>query len=253
MLSVCLITVLIGSFAEAQQEHATQALKERAKTLWNARVAGDWATVYNLLPVEETSEMTKEAFVAQRKEKDPFRYLSTKLGEAAVAGAMGWVELEYDVQLKDYPQAPPRHMQTWSVWFVKNGQWYPMTKEQREQAPKLPPQKRPADEEARLSSRAQEFWKAREGRDWALTYQFLKPEYRAQVPVEQFLPSDRPPSYLSHRLEWTEVNGEHGRVKVAFTYELKEPESPKPGPQENSIIEDWVKTDGQWYRHKPWP
>ena len=74
---------------------AEQALKARAGRLWEARVKGEWASVYEFLLPEEQPKLTREQFVAAKKEKGPVHYLSAEIGEVAVAGDTGWVEVNY--------------------------------------------------------------------------------------------------------------------------------------------------------------
>lgn len=242
--------VLTLSSIAAEPDTRT-ALLERAMTLWNARVVEDWETEYDFLPAEEINNKTLEAFVALRQEKGPFRYVSAQVGEAAVDENIGWVEVKYAAQPKPYPTVPPQSIQMWDIWHRRDGQWYPMARGQRGLFPKLPPHHRPAEEESILSARAQEFLKAREHKDWEQVYQFLKPKYRDHVPVEQFVSREMPFTYLGHHLEWAEVIGEQGRVKVALTYQVRDSTASTSLPRETIVIDDWVKVDGQWYRHKP--
>lgn len=235
----------VGS-AQAQGEE--EALKARADKFWKARVQEDWATVYHFLFLEEKDKETQEQFVAFRKEKGPFRYLSAEVGKAAVAGEIGWVELSYAARPSAYPEVPPEQVAMWEPWRLQEGQWYPVPPQQWEQLPKRPPHLRPAEEEAALTQRAHEFWQAREGQDWALIYHYLDPDYRAKISEKKFLTKKSLFAYSDHRLDWVEVTGNQGRVKVTYFRKLNDPTLYKLKPKEDSMVEEWVKVDGTWYR-----
>ena len=74
-------------------EQDKQVLETRAKQFWEAEVKQDWGTVYGLLTPEEGVNATREQYVAFRREKGPFQYLTAQIGEVAVAGDIGWVQV----------------------------------------------------------------------------------------------------------------------------------------------------------------
>jgi hypothetical protein len=243
-------TLAFLTASPAADQDAKQSLTERAHTFWNARIKGDWDTVYGFLSADETERLTKEEFVRYRKEKGPFRFLSAKIEDVAVADDLGWVKVNYTIQSAVFPDVPAREVQAWHIWQKRNSQWYPILKKaQREQLPQLPPQVRPAAEEASLAQRANELWSAKEKQDWALIYPYLEPAFREKVSEEELKKSKALYSYLSHSLEWVEVIGNHGRVKVAYSHTLNDPTLTKQEPQQDVMIEQWIKVDGQWYRH----
>ncbi|ABA57240.1 hypothetical protein [Nitrosococcus oceani] len=250
VLLFCLSFMGLG-FAQDQGEEA--ALKDRASVFWKARVQEDWATVYNFLPSETRSKTAKEQFVAFRQKKGPFRYLSSEIGKVAVAGDKGWVELHYTAQPYNYPEISPDRIEMWEPWQIREKQWYPVPPQLREQMPKLPPHLRPAEEEAALSRRADEFWKAKEAQNWDLIYRFLEPSYRAEVSKAEFLSKQSLFVYVTHRFEWVEVRGNQGRVNVVYSRKLNDPTLYKLQPEEDSMIAEWVKVDGVWYRHVELP
>jgi mRNA-degrading endonuclease YafQ of YafQ-DinJ toxin-antitoxin module len=246
-ITACLYVIGAVSLALAAEQDK-QALEARARQFWEAEVKQDWGTVYDLSIPEERANATREQYVAFRREKGPFQYLTAQIGEVAVAGDIGWVQVAYDVRPLNYPEVKPHHIQIWDLWH-KRDTWYPVPKPQRDQFPKLPPHLRPADEEAALSKRAHDYWQAKETQDWQLIYQYLTPDHRAQVSLEQFLKKKALFSYFSHRLEWTEViTDNRGRVKVVYRRKLNDPSVSKLDPQEDRVIENWIKIDNQWYR-----
>lgn len=241
------IALLMSTLATAQEQPG-EALEQQARTFWEARVNGDWATVYDILPPAEKGDLTREQFAALHRERTPFRFHSAQVREVATEGEFGWVNVTYSVRPASEPDYTPAHVEAWNAWQRHDGQWHPLPVDQREQLPKLPPHLRQADEEAALSQRAHEFWNAKEQQDWARIYQFLDPAFRKQTTESQFLQRKAYFQYLSHRLEWTEVIDDQGRIKVAYMSKLNDPTLTKLEPKEKIVIEEWAKVDGQWYR-----
>ena len=240
--------VIMSVGIEVLADRDENTLKERAKVFWEARVNGDWATVYQYLSQEEKDKFTQEKFVSSRKEKGPFRFLSYELGGVESAGDLGWVEVRYAIQPLGYPEYPPRQMHLWDVW-QKTGDWYPVPASRSAEFPKNPPRLRPVEEEVSLAARVNGFWEAKEKNDWSSVYQHLDPDFRAGVSAEEFLEKRAFYSYLNHRVEWAEVTGNHGRVKVTYTCRLKDPSVSKLDPVETSVVEEWIKMNNQWYCH----
>jgi len=245
----CVMISLSGGVL-AQQKPG-QALKEPAKDFWEARIKGDWATVYRYLSPMDKDKFTQDQFVSSRKEKGPFRYLSYKLGDVEIAGQLGWVEVSYTVEPVGFANYPARHMHIWQVWQEMDDRWYPVPASQRAEVPKKPPHMRPAEEEASLIRRAHEFWNAKEREDWLLIYQYLDPAFTSEVSSEEFLEKTALFSYLSHRVEWAEVTGDRGRVKLTYACRLKDPSLAKSDPIETGVVEEWIKVNSHWYRQLP--
>jgi hypothetical protein len=241
------IALLMGNLATAQ-EQPREVLEQQARAFWEARIKGDWATVYDILSPEEKGDLSREQFTTLYREKAPFHFHSAQVQEVAIEDEFGWVNVAYSVRPSSEPDYPPAHVQAWNPWQRQDGQWHPLPVDQRGQLPKLPPHLRRTDEEAALSQRVHAFWLAKEKQDWARIYQFLDPAFRKQTTESQFLQRKAYFEYLSHRLEWTEVIDDQGRIKVAYTSKLNDPTLTKLEPKEEIVIEEWVKVDGQWYR-----
>jgi len=229
------------------------ALRERANKFWDARVRQDWGVLYDFLSPSERDKGTRDQFVSQGKEKAPFRYLSYHLGEVETAGDLGWVLTEFEARAVKFDKLPSRRVSQWQVWQKNNAEWYPLTEGRSELAPSLPPRLRPAAEEARLLKRADEFWEAREKQQWGVIYQYCDPGFRQRVPAEEFLQMKALNLYLFHALEWAEVAGDRGRVRITYRYRSSDPGLAKLDPEEVSVVEDWVKMTDEWYRNVPEP
>jgi hypothetical protein len=238
-----------GSLQAAQDEQ--KALKERATILWEARVKGDWATVFDYLSETEKKGGTKEQYVAFSKEKGPFRYLSYKLGDVDVEGDVGWVRTAYEIEPTRFPGLPPNKLDTWQVWENKDGKWFPIANEQQQDLPKLPPRLRPLKEESAVIARANEFWQAREKDDYKTVYQLCPPAFRAKVPAEEFLGKKALNTYVGHTIHWAEVAGDHAKLRVTILYRPNDPNLTKMDPAQETFLQEWIKVNNQWYLNLP--
>ncbi len=249
-LTVLFVATLAFALASlGADQDASQSLTERAQTFWDARVKGDWGAVYSFLSAEEKARFSKEEFVNYRKEQGPFRFHSAKIEDVAQTDDLGWVKVEYSIQSAVFADLPAENVQKWDIWQKRDGQWYPILKKAyRKSVPQLPPKMRSAQEEASLAQRANELWKAKEKEDWVLIYRYLEPSFRENVPSEEFQKSKALSSYLSHSLEWVEVIGDQGRVKVTYTHKLNDPTLTKSEPEADEMIEEWIRVDGEWFR-----
>jgi hypothetical protein len=240
---------LVGSLQAAQDE--SKALRERATAFWEARVKGDYGTVYDYLSGSEVGSATKEEYVNFTKEKGPFVYLSYKLGEVDVDGETGWVNTAFDIRPLRFPGYPPNHIEQWLVWEKVDGKWYPIPKERQEEEPKLPPRLRPLKEERAVIARANEFWQAREKADYALLYEYLSPIYTKQIPKEEFLGKKAFYVYVDHEIHWAEIEGDHAKVRVTVGTRPSDPNLTKLDPSHETTIQEWIKVKGQWYLDVP--
>jgi hypothetical protein len=236
---------LAGSLLAAQDEAKT--LRERATAFWEARVKGDWSTVYDYLSETERKGGTKDQYVEFTKEQGPFRYLSYKLGEVDVEGDSGWVKTAFSVTPMRFPGARPDQVDRWMVWEKRDGQWYPLTSKEEESVPKLPPRLRPVKEEKLVTARANEFWQAREKGDYPRIYQLCAPAFREKTSETTFLGKKAQNVYVGHRIEWAEVVGDHARVKVEVSFRPDDPHLTKIEPSKQTIFQQWVKVNDQWY------
>jgi hypothetical protein len=247
-LAVLLFSTLTPTALAAAASDATQSLGEAAGALWEARVSEDWETVYDLVPDDQRAKSSRDQFVSFRREKGPFQYLSAEVEEVYVSGDIGWVAVKFSARPKAYPQLPPTRVESWDTWQIRDGRWQALSKDESDQLPRLPPARRSTAEERRLAGRASEFWHAKERQDWALIHEYLQPDYQAKVPLKEFLERKAMFAYLDHRLDWTEVIGNKGRVRIVYTHKLNDPSVSKMEPEESAKIEAWIKVGGQWHR-----
>ena len=235
----------VGSLQAAQDER--KALTERATALWQARVKGDWATAFDFLSDTEKRGGTKEQYIAFSKEKGPFHYLSYKLGDVEVDGDVGWVKTAYEVEPTRFPGLTPSKLDLWQVWEKRDGQWFPVPNARLQDVPKLPPRLRPLKEESAVTARANEFWQAREKEDYKSVYQYCPPAFREKVTAEEFLSKKALNVYLGHSILWAEVTGDHAKLRVAVDYRPNDPNLTKMEPTRETILQEWIKVNNQWY------
>jgi hypothetical protein len=240
----CASLIMISPAADAGDE--SRMLETAVQRYWDARVQGDWTVVYDLLP-EEDRPMTQEQFIAaQSKEDRGLQYLRATVGEVAVADDLGWVDVEYEVRFKEFPAIPPKRGKTWDVWR-KTDTWQPIANRLRPTVPSRPPHVRPAKDEAALMQRAEALWQARAQSNWSGVYQYLEPGYRAHVTADNFAAQQPLVAYLSPKVEWAEVSGDSGRVKVSYTAKVTDPSLAKLDPKQAISIADWLRVEGNWY------
>ena len=241
-----IITLALPVLVQAAQDDS-KALKERATAYWEARIKGDWATEYDFLSEAKRESTTKEEYVTATKDYGPFRYLSYKLGTVETAEDTGWVKVSYASEPVLFPGIPPAHEDRWELWEKIDGKWFPVEPAQLENLPRLPPSLRPLKEEAAVTARANEFWKAREKEDYATVYQLCPPSFRAKVSAKEFLGKKARNTYVAHRILWTEVKGDHAKLRVSVDYRPNDPTVTKLSPMEETIFQQWIKVDNQWY------
>lgn len=223
-------------------------LKANATRFWEARVQGDWKTVYALMPPEEIAQAgTADVFVTYQQTQGPFRYSQATIHDVVVEQDLGWVRVEFVSSPRFYPTVDPTVVDTWQVW-QKRESWRPVARGLAGQFPTRPRKVRPAAEETALSTRVDEEWNAHRAGDYAKIYELLDPAYRAATPREEFLARKARYHYLRHTVEWAEVNGDCGRARIAFTRKLNDPTLYKEEPEEVTAFENWLKIDGQWFR-----
>jgi hypothetical protein len=243
---ILILSLTLANPLQAAQDDS-QALRERATAFWQARVKGDWGTVYDYLSGAEIGSATKEEFVKFSNEKGPFVYPSYKLGEIEVDGDMGWAKTSFDIRPMRFPDYPPNHLEQWQVWEKRDGKWYPVPKEEQENVPKLPPRLRPLKEENAVIARANQFWQAREKADYALLYEYLPPAYREKVPKEAFLSKKALYIYVEHRILWAQIDGDHAKVRVTVGTRPTDPNLTKMDPMFDTTVQEWIKVKDQWY------
>lgn len=247
-LAACLMLLVVVCAHPLQAARdENKVLQEQATKLWDARVKGDWATVYDYLSEEEREDRTREKYVEVSKQAGPWRYLNYKIGAVEVAKDMGWVKVEYSAEPVQFPGIKPRQRDRWEKWEKVDDRWTVVPGKRAVEFPKLPPSQRPINEEKAVQARAEQFWRAQEKSDFTAIYYLCAPDFRKKVSLEQWLLMKSQRLYLSHEILWVEVTGDHAVVRTAYEYRLNDPAVSKMAPVEDVAAHDWLKVDGQWY------
>lgn len=251
LVLVGLIAVGLAHHGIAAEDSEASKLRARAGEFWRAQEAEDWAKSYQILSPDELAGISQQEFVESRQQHEKLRYSAVNVRDAQIDGDYGWVDVSYRYLPKGFEGLSPREARVWDVWRKENGVWHPLPLPRRMEAPKLPPTLRSRDDETMLAKRIEQFWAAREAQNWAALYQLLEPAYRARQSEQEFLKMRAMYLYLSHQLEWTEVDkgGENGRGMVNYSYKYNDPNVSKMAPQESVAIEEWVKVNDEWFRH----
>lgn len=239
------VAALVVGLARGAAAVDTQSLEPIAKRFWAAEVQADYEKVYDMLSSGEQNTITRDDYVKLRKETGPVRYLAAEVGEIDFAEHLAWVHVKFEWMFPRYP-APGRSAETWHLWRYEDG-WHPIPLDERDKWPILPPQLRPAADETALTQRTTGLWKAKAEQDWKSVYAYMPPEYRARIPLEQFLKSKARFLYITPHVEWVEVSGSEARASIAFLYKINDPAVSKMQPKEQKVIEPWVKVNGDWY------
>jgi hypothetical protein len=232
----------------APADRPEDTLRRRAEKFWKARVAEDFASLYDYQEPEVQATTTKDEFVAQSRE-DPgvFKYYSWDLGRAEVHENIGWIEVRAVGRVVRFPDTPRQNLNRWDTWQLIDGEWYPVMGEARGNMPE-PPSKRNAEEEGWLSKRFQEYWEARRTANYPILYEYLNPADRQAIKYDHFAETEAWFKFLDCRVAWTEVIGERGRVGIYYTARTSDPHLSKTAPVTKFIVESWVKSDGLWFR-----
>jgi hypothetical protein len=237
--------ILCGNaLAEAIVDDAS--LRDRVARFWAAEVRQDYVAVHALLSADEQRRSSRDEYVAIRTHKGPFRYLRADVVEVDGERDLAWVHVKFDWTT---PRVAALRStgETWQLWRYQDG-WFPVPGTDRELWPKLPPKLRPRAEEVALKERVQRLWNAKVAEDWRGVYEYMPPDWRQRMPLEQFLRSKARFVYSTPVVEWVEI-GELGdaRARVSFGQRLNDPAISKMKPQPTSLIEPWIKVDGTWY------
>lgn len=220
-------------------------LKQRATTLWDARVQADCATVQQFEDPGSPGAMKPEEFIEWCQSKEPFLYKTYTLKGVEAEGDVGWANVSYTCAVRGFEDRDERTVETAQKWHRYEGEWYPAPKERADEIPE-PPSRRDAAAEKDLHRRVEAASAARLAGDWAKVYEQIDPRDRANVSLETYTSSEGLAEWLKADIRWCEAIGDRGRVFMIYEVKLKEARN-MPG-REIRKVEDWVKVDGQWYR-----
>lgn len=235
-----------GSTPDTADSNPKAALLATANKVWKARADRDCKTVAQYLdPKEYVSESPEDRLKVC--EGDPFRYEKYRVGDVEVDGAFGWVQVQYAAKIAPYQAEPAQEIETTEKWRLLDGQWYPVASRIQETCPEPPAQRNAADEK-RLRERFESTWKMRLARDWKELYQTTDPNDRSKVSESDYAESEGLISYFEYDLDWVQVIGDVGEVRVTYTNKLADPNMTKMNPRKINISEHWIKRNGEWYR-----
>jgi hypothetical protein len=253
----CLTAVLVLSGCASSQRATTHAgrstngpgareLRQRAERLWTARTQDDWAIVYMFEEPAERGHIDKAKYVDWHLENEPIKTHAFRLGRVQTEGDLGWVEVQCRTSARKFPNVPPRDVQRWEKWRVVAGDWYPIPPTAADLYPAAPAL-RDAAEEARLAARFEASFAARQARDWNALYALMDPEEHGKIPLELMTERENLYRYLSRQVQWVEVVGGNGRVRVRYETKRTDPSLTKMAPEVKDVTERWVKRGDTWY------
>jgi hypothetical protein len=240
------VTAWIVGMAPAAAEEDRQVFEAQAKRYWLAEVGQDYATVYGMLSTDEQNTITREDYVTLRKEGGPPRFVTAQVGDIDYDGNLAWVFVKFDWMLPRYAYAGSRPGTTWQLWRNAGG-WHPIPLAVREQWPILPPQQRPAADEANLKARVSGLWQAKVEQDWKSVYTYMPPWFREQTPLDKYLKSKARFLYVAPEVQWVEAKDDKARAAIMVGTKYNDPAATKMQPIVDKVIEPWIKADGIWY------
>ena len=238
----------ISVLTSAKGRHDSDVtLWNRAGRLWQARRERDWAVSYEFEEPKVRERMSLEDYVVRAAELQPFNIESFELIRAESKLNRGWALVRHRSSLKRFPDVPARQVEMWQKWRRIDRQWYPVPPRELLAYPEAPAL-RDADQENRLKRRFEESWRYRRTKEWPELYRLCDPRDRATIDEKEFNLAEGMIDYLSHDLDWVEVIGRRGRIRVGYRHKLADPSLTKLQPTTTFVIEYWVKRGDSWYR-----
>lgn len=231
---------------DAERAGGAAGLRQRAERLWDARVKGDYAAVFEFQDPRQVGTAKVDEFVEWSKANEPFSYEAYKLGRVETQARLGWVEVDQTVRVRKYPGAPGNEMTRWETWHVMDGRWVLVPLPEIKSLPQSPAL-RDAAQEQRLRARAEEASRARVARDFETLYQYLDPREREQLSYQRFANTEAKLEFAELELEWVEAVGRQGRVSFIETYRFVDPSATKLGYQKSRNRENWLFHENEWY------
>jgi len=222
-------------------------LRSRALAYWEARRRQDWSTLYDYQDSETRSKVSLDQFATWSQSNEPLEVESYSLQSVETDGDLGWAHLRYTARPARFPNIEPRENDHWQKWRWVDNEWFPVPARELDAYPSAP-SLRDAAAEKKLRKRFEESWALRLNRDWHALYELGDPDDRSRVPELQFVSAEELIEYLDHTVDWVEVIGDRGRVRVGYLHRLADPSLTKLAPTTAYVIEPWIFRGGVWYR-----
>lgn len=122
-LTPVVLTVLaafLAGCASLPVRNRTGLLRLRAEQIMKAKVAGDWATVYDILEPAFRGKVPKKAFV-NRTRNILFKGFKIKELQLMPSGKQATIKAAYDISMRGYDFKDAPEVQH---WVFEEGQWY---------------------------------------------------------------------------------------------------------------------------------
>jgi len=233
--------------SDRARRHDEAALRRRAEQLWNAKVAEDWATVFQFQDPKLRQGFDEAQFAAWSEKEEPFEIHSFQIESAVTDGDLGWVRVPYRTSMRRFKGLEPRDAYHLQKWRRIDGQWYPIPNNEADEYPESPSQ-RDAAAERELAARFAKSWEARRTADWAELYRLSDPRDHERVLSEEFAAVEGLIEYFDHKVYWVQVIGDVGKIRVMYYHKVNDPSMQNLTPQEKVKVERWVKFENEWYR-----
>lgn len=232
----------------AETAAAEALLHEAAVRLWTARVADDFATIWDFYRESERGDLTEAEYLAWAVENEPFRFEDPVIAGVAVQGPIGWVDVTSTAAYRKLPTAEPQRLRRWEKWLFVGGRWHPAHVDELPNLP-APPIERDAAAEAEIARRFDASWAARHARDWGRLYAFVEPADRAFIAAEEFAATLDQVLFDAAKRLWVEAtpDADQARVRVAYHLKTADPSMSKAPYVWKELTETWVLVDGAWY------
>lgn len=231
---------------QTEPDDSIESLTRHATRLWDARVAEDWPTVFEYQQFRSEDELTVEEFANWSRENEPFIIRSYDIEHVAVEDDLGWVTLEYKSSMRQFPDAPAKTTSRQEKWQRLDGRWLLVPPLEYDLYP-VSPAERDLVAENDLLDRFEESWQARVDADWSKLYAMSDPKDHDYIAEHELAEAKSLTIYLQHDVEWVQVIGDNGVVRVAITHKINDPNLTKLPERVVVKNEHWIRRDGQWY------
>ncbi len=226
------------------------ALAAAADRLWQARIADDFASMYEFQRADFQEANTMDAYIEWSEANEPFKWESFEIGEVYAQGQIGWVEVQQSVAMRRMPSVPPRDTRVWEPWMHIEDRWLPVNSPTAGNLPQTPAI-RDIDAETELAERFEKSWQYRHDREWAKLFDMMSSESKSTTTAQQFADAQDLLIFVQCRVEWVEVIDDAGRIGAFVQFKYNDPSLQKMQPKTTLVIERWIRENGEWVLHNP--